>query len=520
LNSISALLPAALILLVCNAARGEQDVPAYQSVLIEGIPHVRQKPDFCGEACAEMVLAKLGQPMDQDFVFDQSGLDPAQGRGCYTRELARALRRIGFRTGAVWYRAPPAGAERQLQAQFRALHADLVAGVPSIACMHYDQTPGATEHFRLIVGYDAKTDEVIYHEPAVDRGAYRRMTRDRLFALWPLKYEPRRWTVVRLRLEPGRLIAGRTATTLTGADYAQHVLALKQKLQRLRETQVERKKQRDAEIAAEIEREKQAKAEEKPYERKQLAPRMVSDFHIVIQKPFVVIGDGPLAGVRRWAQGTIRWAVGRLKRDYFSKDPDHVIDVWLFKDRQSYEQNVFDLFGSRPHTPFGYYSSWQKALIMNIGTGGGTLVHEIVHPFMAANFPQCPSWFNEGLGSLYEQSREKNGHIWGLTNWRLRGLQEAIKDEDGQMPTFQQLCRTDDREFYDEDPGTNYAQARYLCYYLQQQGLLVKYYHAFHGSAQDDPTGYETLKQVLGDKGKDMAKFQQIWAEYVMKLRY
>ena len=25
-------------------------------------------------------------------------------------------------------------------------------------------------------------------------------------------------------------------------------------------------------------------------------------------------------------------------------------------------------------------------------TGGGTLVHEIVHPFLRANFPECPAW--------------------------------------------------------------------------------------------------------------------------------
>ena len=68
----------------------------YSNVLIEGVPHVKQKPDFCGEACAEMYLKKLGKAMDQDYVFDQAGVDPLLGRGCYTRELATALRRIGF----------------------------------------------------------------------------------------------------------------------------------------------------------------------------------------------------------------------------------------------------------------------------------------------------------------------------------------------------------------------------------------------------------------------------------------
>ena len=63
--------------------------------------------------------------------------------------------------------------------------------------------------------------------------------------------------------------------------------------------------------------------------------------------------------------------------------------------------------------------------------GGGTLVHEIVHPFMRANFPACPAWFNEGLASLYEQSAEKDGHIRGLINWRYTALEKAVKDLEG-----------------------------------------------------------------------------------------
>ena len=64
---------------------------------------------------------------------------------------------------------------------------------------------------------------------------------------------------------------------------------------------------------------------------------------------------------------------------------------------------------------------------MNIGTGGGTLVHEVVHPFIAASFPAAPAWFNEGLASLYEAVREKDGQFWGLPNWRLDGLKRAIR---------------------------------------------------------------------------------------------
>jgi len=492
----------------------------YSSVLIEGVPHVKQKPDFCGEACAEMYLRKLGKTMDQDYVFDQAGVDPLLGRGCYTRELVTALRRIGFRTGNVWYVVTAGNAQQQLDSQFRDLHKDLAAGVPSIICMHDDDHPNTTEHFRLILGYDARSDEVIFHEPAVNQGAYRRMKREQLLALWPLKYEKRQWTVVRLRLEPGKLADGRAASTLTDADYAQHIQQLKQELLELRDKQVQLKAERDAEIEAEKETQKLIEEAGEEYEPRKLTPRTIAEFQIVLEKPFVVIGDDSASAVRRHAQGTVRWAVDRLKQDYFSQDPDHVINIWLFQDKSSYEQNTVDIFGRRPHTPFGYYSARHKALVMNIETGGGTLVHEIVHPLVAANFPGCPSWLNEGLGSLYEQCQDRNGHIHGLTNWRLHGLHEALKDENYKMPTFEELSSTSTREFYEEDRGTNYAQARYLLYYLQEQGLLVTFYHEFRRSAQDDPTGYATLCKVLGRKKEDMDAFQKEWTEYVLALRF
>lgn len=248
-----------------------------------------------------------------------------------------------------------------------------------------------------------------------------------------------------------------------------------------------------------------------------LKRRMPSEkFSIVLEPPFVVIGDEPPATVERRAKGTIRWTVTMLKRDFFKRDPKNIIDIWLFKDKVSYGKNVKAIFGDTPSTPFGYYSHVHQALIMNIATGGGTLVHEIVHPFMESNFPDCPAWFNEGFGSLYEQCREKGGHIHGLTNWRLAGLQKAIRA--GRVPSFKELTSTSEYEFYQKDKGTNYAQARYLCYYLQEKGLLVKFYWEFVINQKDHPTGYKTLMDVLGEK--DMDAFKKKWEAYVLKLRF
>jgi hypothetical protein len=250
---------------------------------------------------------------------------------------------------------------------------------------------------------------------------------------------------------------------------------------------------------------------------KELEKKLPSDdFTIVVASPFVVIGDDEPAQVRRCAKDTVGWAVKMLKKAYFPKDPKDILDIWLFKDKESYEANCQRLFHSKPDTPYGYYSHADRALVMNIATGGGTLVHEIVHPFIAANFPECPAWFNEGLGSLYEQSGEEDGQIHGYTNWRLPGLQAAIRKRET-IP-FKTLCSTTTTEFYEKDRGTNYSQARYLCYYLQQQGLLQKFYKQFYAHRKDDPTGYETLTKIL-DRD-DMAAFQKEWEAYVLKLRF
>jgi len=463
----------ALSLVACPAVQSQQK-PAYQDVLIKDVPHVKQRPDFCGEACAEMYLRKLGHAVDQDSVFEQSGLDPKLGRGCYTADLVRALKKIGFSTGDVWRKIDAAKSAVELERSWKALHADLRRGIPSIVCTRYDEQPRTTEHLRLILGYDARTDEVIYHEPAVSGGAYKRMSRAMLYKLWPLKYQAQRWTVIRIRLAvegritpPARNRKGRFGP----ADYAQHVMQLKRKLPG-------------------------------------------KGFTIVVRPPFVVVGDEAPARVRRRAEGTVKWAATMLKQDYFKKDPTHILDVWLFKDRKSYLGNVKKLWGETPGTPFGYYSSTHRALIMNISTGGGTLVHELVHPFMEANFSNCPAWFNEGLASLYEQCGERKGHIHGYTNWRLAGLQKAIRA--GNLPSFEKLTGTTDHGFYNQDRGTNYSQARYLCYYLQQQGLLVKFYQRFHANRKTDPSGYKSLKQVLGEK--DMAAFSKRWQAWVLKL--
>ena len=443
------------------------------STPVPAIPFIRKKPDFGGEACLTMALRNKGLPVDQDWVFDHSGVDPILGRGCVTPELAKVAQAAGLQIGQVWY---DVNTEIALNQCWKNLLSDVVNKDPVVVVTHDSQN---IERFVLIVDYDAPNDKLIYHNPNVDRGQSQTIDRATFIKRSLLTGQNQQGQatqqVVALRtvgdVKNNRLPAP-TNQKYTDADYAQHIRKLKTRLPN-------------------------------------------DDFKIVLQKPFVVVGDGGIESVKRTAEGTVKWAVDKIKLDYFSEDPEFILDVWLFKDPTSYKKHNVELFGETPSTPYGFYSPSDRALVMDISTGGGTLVHEIVHPFMETNFGRCPSWFNEGLASLYEQSSMRDGHIIGLTNWRLRGLQGTISAK--RLQSFETLCGTTTREFY-RGAGTNYAQARYLCYYLQERGLLVDYYHAFRKNSVQDPGGYETLKQIL--KRDDIEVFQKEWEEYVLKLRF
>lgn len=216
------------LLLFCATAYA--DPPARTTVVLDHVPWVKQRPDFCGEACVEMAARRLGETYDQDDVFDETGLDPALGRGAYTPDLVRAVKRLGFAPPSIYALVDARHPQAGLDTEFAQVYADLARGIPSILCMHYDEQPHTTEHFRLIVGYDADTDEVVYHEPAEDDGAYRHMSRALLYRLWQLpSSDAGKRVLVRIALVPSprglREPAPRPAHGPTPAERVQRVMA-------------------------------------------------------------------------------------------------------------------------------------------------------------------------------------------------------------------------------------------------------------------------------------------------------
>jgi hypothetical protein len=254
-------------------------------------------------------------------------------------------------------------------------------------------------------------------------------------------------------------------------------------------------------------------ADELADRRTQLEARLRGQgFTVVVEPPFVVVGDESPATVRHHATGILRWSIHLLEAEYFQRRPDKLIEIWLFRNKDTYMKGAKKFFGDEPDTPYGYYSSEHDAMVMNIGPGAGTLVHEVVHPFVEANFPKAPSWFNEGLASLYERPTEKKGHIWGLPNWRLPSLQREIAART--LPAMTRLLGTTSDQFYNADFDA-YAYARYLMLYLQDQGKLTEFYRAFVADP-DDPTGQKALETVVGEP---LDRFEPRWRKWAAALR-
>ena len=240
-----------------------------------------------------------------------------------------------------------------------------------------------------------------------------------------------------------------------------------------------------------------------------LGPR---GFTVVVQPPFVVVGDESPATVRHRATGILKWSIQLLEAEYFKTRPTKLIEIWLFKNENTYRKGAKQYFNDEPDTPYGYYSSEHDAMVMNIGPGAGTLVHEVVHPYIEANFPDGPAWFNEGLASLYERPTEKRGHIWGLPNWRLPNLKKQINDKT--LPELGRMLATTRNQFYEAEYDA-YAYARYLLLYLQDQGKLTAFYEKFVAD-KDDRTGRTALEAILGEK---LETFEPRWRKWAVALR-
>jgi len=246
----------------------------------------------------------------------------------------------------------------------------------------------------------------------------------------------------------------------------------------------------------------------------ELRKKLGSEFLVRRVGCFLLAGNITQRQMDRIADGTVRSVSAALSKDFFDKKPTHVTTVYLFKDDETYRRYAWKLFHERVASKYGYYIQTQDRMMMNIATGTGTLAHEMFHALVAADFPEIPTWLNEGIASLCEQSQIVGGSIYGLINWRYPILMKALKE--GKAPRLKQLVATSDASFRGDGRDANYAAARYFCMYLQEKKLLRKFYKKFRDHAKEDLTGAKFLVELLG---KDLDEVETEWRAWVKTLR-
>ncbi len=234
---------------------------------------------------------------------------------------------------------------------------------------------------------------------------------------------------------------------------------------------------------------------------RRLRAKLGPPYQVVVRSPFVLGGDLARSELEALHEGTIAPAVRAMRNCYFDAEPSQPVTVLVFGCEKSYNRYCQELFGERGISIYGYYKPKLRTLVLNIGTGNGTLLHELTHALAAFDFPDMPDWFNEGLASLHEQSRFRAGKdgpwIEGLVNWRLTGLQNMLRR--GELQSLAELAGN--TRFHGPGEGTNYAQARYFCLYMQQKGVLAEFYRSFRRASARDPQGLETLAGVFPGVG-------------------
>ena len=250
-----------------------------------------------------------------------------------------------------------------------------------------------------------------------------------------------------------------------------------------------------------------------------LRAKLDDTFIVVTEPPFVMAGDMPRAKLKQYASGTVLAPAKALWRGYFRKKPDKVITVLLFAGDKSYRTWAKTLFNDARVPHFGYYRPELRTMVMNIGTGGGTLVHELTHSLIVYDFPDVPTWFDEGFASLHEGCRIGTDTIIGVVNWRLPGLQKAICD--GKLRSLRDLITK--RDFRGRLEGINYAQARYFVMYMQQQKLLKPFYKHFraqYAAPDAKPAPEDDVKAVEHVFGEKLEDIEKVWLKWVMTLKY
>lgn len=249
--------------------------------------------------------------------------------------------------------------------------------------------------------------------------------------------------------------------------------------------------------------------------KQELGPRTITT---VVSDIFVVIGPpGWQGGSFEQSVSLMRSSMAGYMNNRFGKKPAQAISVYLFPEGHTYEAFCKKKYDAPCIAHYGFYQPGDRAMVMNIGLGAGTLTHEIVHPLVEADFPDAPTWLNEGIASVFEAPViTKPGEIHGVKNWRHPRLKRAMTSaSERDHARLDVLFGMRDDVFRGDGEDLHYAMARYVCQWLDERGKLWAFYQRWRDTVATDPTGEKAFEEVVGMTPREA---NVLWSKWTLAL--
>ena len=196
----------------------------------------------------------------------------------------------------------------------------------------------------------------------------------------------------------------------------------------------------------------------------------------------------------------------------------------LFGDEKAFEAYAWKTAQKEWYS--GFYVQKGRTVVGDMSRGSDVFLHELCHGLFIDDFNDLfPTWLGEGLAELFEQFAIDGDTVRGLPGTTPGTIRKAYKD--GKAPRLKDFIQMRGVEFHDRARGRggvdpmkvtlHYTLARAVVLYLQDQGLLVRFYTNLRktrvATARQDPSCLQALEKETGKGIEGIEKDFRLWLE-------
>lgn len=222
-----------------------------------------------------------------------------------------------------------------------------------------------------------------------------------------------------------------------------------------------------------------------------------------------------------------------LTRDFYGKpqqgggkNSPAIITVFLFKNRESYVKGLRKIGvdvaeedeNNQGAVRNGYFfGGWERNFILinyrdNYERGISTYAHELSHALLRKEFPNAPTWINEGIATMVGNSKIVNSHLRYTPGYSLKRLKKSL--EKGELLKVAQLLRATHEDYSARENSSRFYDAgEHFCRFLQSRNQLLLIYRDLR-DARGRKGDSEIVSRITG-LAPD--RLDQAWHDWIRK---